>query len=89
MVAWEATLPQSPLINGYDRVEPDTTTRTTTQRDTLNTFYKTTLQGGSLPFTLTLPGDSTDSNLKFLSPPRYQPLRDDLWSTVLSWEVLP
>lgn len=116
MVAWPATLPQSPLLNGYQETEADTSVRTqmdagpakvrqrfqagvktivwptlltTTQKDTLNTFYRTTLQGGSQPFTHTLPDQSVTDTLRFTSVPQYNPITGSLWSTTLQWEVLP
>src|SRR5690348_9781637 len=42
-----------------------------TQRAALDTFYRTTLADGTLPFTWTHPVDGTSYSWKFQAPPTY------------------
>jgi len=116
MVAWPASLPQSPLIAGFEEDVPETALRTEmdagpaklrrrftasvrpikyplilteTQVATLDTFYVTTMQAGTLPFTHTHPRTGAAINARFTKAPKYQPFKDDLWTTILEWEILP
>ncbi len=56
---------------------------------TLDTFYVATLQAGTLSFTHTHPRTAAAISIRFTKPPKYQPFKDDLWSSILDWEILP
>ena len=62
---------------------------TSTQTGTLDTFYVTTLAGGSLTFNFDHPRTSVTEEMRFTAPPTYTPLGGDYWQADLSWEILP
>ncbi len=62
---------------------------TDTQRDSFETFYKTTIRGGALSFDITLPDVSGTSSVRIVDPPTYQPVKNDLWFVELSMIKLP
>jgi len=64
------------------------------QLATFNTFYRTTLNHGTDPFTWTNPVDDSSVSIRFKSPPKWQSIRSGLtsvrlWRAVLSLEILP
>ena len=64
------------------------------QRVTFNTFYRTTLNHGTDPFTWTNPVDDSSVSIRFKSPPKWQSVKSGspatrLWRAVLSLEILP
>lgn len=75
----------------------DVTTRMVvngTQRATFETFFKTTLQEGSLSFTWEDPVDDTEVTFRFKEAPdwtlrRGGPAADRIWETTLTLELLP
>lgn len=56
---------------------------------TLETFFLTTLSGGSLSFSWVHPRKGTSVTMRFVSPPRPAPLGGDRWSVALDLEILP
>lgn len=67
---------------------------TGTQLVTFNTFYRTTLNRGTNPFTWTNPTDDSSVSMRFKSPPKWQSIKSGLasqrlWRAVLSLEILP
>ena len=68
---------------------------TTTQIGYLDTFYKTTLGGGSLPFDWLHPVTGASASFNFVGPPQYQPIDgyaaggEQYWRVHLNLEVLP
>ena len=71
---------------------PDTFTGsqllTAAQIAILDTFYKTTLCGGSLPFSWKHPVSGATVDMRFLSPPSFAN-RGKLWIVTYQLEVLP
>jgi hypothetical protein len=60
------------------------------QRDTLDSFWKTTLKGGSIAFTWNHPITSSSITCRIVNPPTYTPLvRGSFWNTTLKIEILP
>jgi hypothetical protein len=72
---------------------PDTFTGsqklTSAQLGYLETFYKTTLTDGSLPFTWKHPRTRSTVDMRFLSPPTWSPSGGDYWLVNYSLEILP
>lgn len=67
---------------------------TTAQVATLETFFNTTLSGGSLSFDWHPLGRHQDSpqvvlDLRFMSPPSYRALGNDRWQVDVALEALP
>ncbi len=67
---------------------------TGTQRQTLNTFFITTLAEGSTPFTWTDPVDDTTQNFRFTAPPKFALQQGGttglrIWRADLMLEILP
>jgi hypothetical protein len=62
---------------------------TKTQVATLDTFYVTTLAGGSLPFDWVHPRTQAAATFAFVSPPVYTPVGADAWYAALTLEVRP
>lgn len=57
--------------------------------NTLTTFYKTTLAGGSKTFNYDHPFTEVASEFRFVSPPSMKP-KGGLWFTVtMQWEEIP
>lgn len=71
-----------------DRIQ-GTKTFTTAETAILDTFYKTTLVGGSLSFDDTHPRTGNGVTFKFVGPPSYPWLGGDLWNCNLELEILP
>lgn len=59
-----------------------------TQYTTFETFYNTTIQGGSLPFTWEDPVTQISSNLLFLSPPSISSIGPNNFKIDMNMEVL-
>ena len=62
---------------------------TDVQKDTLETFYKTTVAGGALSFDITLPDVTGTSSVRIIEQPSFVALKDDLWSVSLKMIKLP
>lgn len=62
---------------------------TKAQIATLDTFYTSELQGGTLPYTHTHPRTGAAINIRFVAPPSYQAFTDDLWTSTLDLEIMP
>lgn len=63
---------------------------TKAQVDTLDTFYVSTLAGGSLSFTgLNHPRKGTAATFRFVEPPSYAYLGPDTWRASTKMEILP
>jgi hypothetical protein len=62
---------------------------TKAQVATLDTFYVSTLAGGSLPFDWTHPRTGAAATYRFVRPPICVPLADDLWQARMELEILP
>lgn len=65
-----------------------------TQKQTFDTFYRTTLKNGALAFNWTDPTTDVATSYAFKSPPRWQLIRGGtaatrLWSTSLDLERQP
>lgn len=116
MPAWPATLPASPLVNGFSESAPNTSLRTEMdqgpakirQRTTaavrnitarfvlnnaqvadLETFFTTTLAGGSLGFDFTHPRTGVLETARFVTPPDYLPLGNGYYRVLAELELLP
>ncbi|KKM60608.1 hypothetical protein LCGC14_1540110 [marine sediment metagenome] len=64
-------------------------TLTQTQKDILDTFFKTNLSFGTSEFQLHLPDDSgTEAIYKFLKPPAFRSIGGDKWSVTLQLEII-
>lgn len=61
---------------------------TSAQTSTLDTFYNSTLQGGSLKFTWTHPRTGATETFRFRGPPAYSPAGVD-WLVAVDLEILP
>lgn len=60
------------------------------QKDDLETFYKSTTASGSLRFTWVVPDTQVAAKLKFLGPPVVTPVaRGGRWNAALTLEILP
>lgn len=58
------------------------------------TFYRTTLNQGTGPFTWKNPVDDSSVSMRFTAPPRFKSIKsgavaDRLWQGTLSLEILP
>ena len=62
---------------------------TTSERTTFDTFYISTLAEGSLPFDWTDPIDGSTVEYRFREPAEFRTISTNLWSAVLSLEMLP
>lgn len=67
---------------------------TLTQYGTLETFYKTTLGYGALPFDGTHPITGAAAEMQFMAPPACRPTNnykdgEQLWLATLQLEILP
>lgn len=62
---------------------------TSAQVATLDTFYVTTTQSGSLDFEKKNPRTGSTVNMVFSKPPRYRPAGGDYWFVDLELEQLP
>jgi len=63
---------------------------TPAQVDTLDSFFDTTVAGGSLSFDWKHPRSGAAVTLRFVEPPSYTPLtRGTLWQASLRLEILP
>ncbi len=62
---------------------------TVAQKDTLITFFVTTLVSGSLSFTFTDPLTDSSSTVRFTGPPSFKAVSAIAWATTLALEVLP
>ena len=62
---------------------------TTAQTQTLDTFYETTLVGGSLAFDWVLPRTQALQSFRFTSPPEYRPVGPGIWDATLKLEAMP
>lgn len=60
-----------------------------TQIASLETFYRATLLGGTLPFTWTHPRTGASVSLRFTSRPKVQPANGVTWRAEFGLEVLP
>jgi hypothetical protein len=116
MAEWPFSLPQKPLLEGYEEREPNTLIRTEmdagpvktrrrftagvrlirvafhlteSQKTTLSTFYRSTLQDGALRYDWTPPGFASVVECRITEPPVYRALRPDLWRAEFPVEVLP
>lgn len=56
---------------------------------TFNTFYKTTLGNGSLPFYFDDPFTATQATFRFAGSPRIRPLGGLTYELNMTWEKLP
>lgn len=65
------------------------TVLTTAQVATLETFYITTLAGGSLTFTVAHPRTAVGSTWRFVEPPTYTHVPPGNYRAVLKLELLP
>lgn len=57
--------------------------------DTFETFYKTTLGNGSLPFTFDDPFTQSQESFRFIGQPVIDPLGGREFVIRMSWEKLP
>ena len=55
----------------------------------LDTFYKTTLNGGTLPFTFKHPITQVPKDYRFRSPPAYSSLGGGQFIATFEWEEMP
>lgn len=63
---------------------------TKAQVATLDTFYSTTLVGGTLPFTFDHPRTTDNEEFRFIAPPVYVVIgSEDEWRVSVSLEQLP
>lgn len=62
---------------------------TKAQVETLDVFFVTTSNGGATPFDWTHPRTAASVTFRFVSPPAYHPLADDVWRAQLELEILP
>jgi hypothetical protein len=62
---------------------------TTGQTLTLDTFFETTLVGGSLAFDWVLPRTQASRSFRFTSPPEYRPVGPGIWDATLKLEAMP
>lgn len=60
-----------------------------TQYNTLQSFYKTTLGNGVLPFDFLHPITQTMTKVRFVGPPKYTPLGGRVFVAQMTWEFLP
>jgi hypothetical protein len=56
---------------------------------TLEDFYLTTLQGGSLPFTFTHPRSGASVSCRFVKPPEYAGSNGNYFKASVDLEILP
>lgn len=56
---------------------------------TLDTFYKTTLNNGALPFTFLDPISNSTQTFRFINPPQIKPLGGVEFEISMDWEKLP
>lgn len=61
----------------------------TSQAADLETFYVSTLEGGTLPFDMADPRTGTTYSFRFTSPPGLSPLGATIWRASLALERLP
>src|SRR5208282_3063840 len=61
----------------------------TAQTEALDTFYETTLFGGSGAFDYTHPRTGVTLSCRFVSPPSYAPVNGTYFKATLTLEVLP
>jgi len=59
------------------------------ETEVLQTFYKTTLGGGTQAFTFTHPRDRSVLNCRFRQPPAFTALNGDYFRAAIELEVLP
>ena len=62
---------------------------TTTELGYFETFYVTTLVGGSLTFNFTMPRTGSSGELRFTSPPQYLPVGGVYWEVRMQVEEMP
>ena len=62
---------------------------TTTQVHQLEIFYITTLSYGVIAFNWTRPSTTVIASIRFVEPPKYSALADELWRAKMSFEELP
>lgn len=62
---------------------------TETQAETLDAFYLTTLEGGSLSFDWLHPRTKQTATFRFLSPPDYTPSGGLYWTATVNLELMP
>ena len=63
---------------------------TAAQVETLDSFYHSSLSGGSFPFDCAHPRTGSEVTFRFVEPPSYTPIaRGQLWTATLILEVLP
>jgi len=60
-----------------------------TEYNTLESFYKTTLGNGVLPFDFLHPITQTVTAVRFVGPPKYAPLGGRVFRVQMTWEFLP
>lgn len=60
-----------------------------TQYATLENFFLTTLNGGTLPFTFTDPVSNVTNTYRFLVPPNFKSIGGNYFSVQLNWEQMP
>ena len=61
----------------------------TSQAADIETFYVSTLEGGTLPFDFTDPRTLATQSFRFTAPPSLSPLSGNLWRASLDMERLP
>lgn len=62
---------------------------TSAQVTTLDTFYVSTLSGGTLDFDWEHPRTKAAATFRFTAPPTYVPLGNGIWRTALALELMP
>ncbi len=62
---------------------------TLTQTQTMDTFYLTTLAGGTLSFDDTHPRTGSSVTFRLIGRPQYSHLSGSLWTCTFTLEVLP
>lgn len=91
---------RSPMDGGVAKVRRRTTAGvrlikcqldlTLAQVETLDVFYDSTLQSGSLAFDWVDPRNQAAASFRFLRPPEYAPVESDAaWVASLEFEILP